>query len=499
MAKKVLINPSSSILINSIRSIGYSFKSALADIIDNSISANAKNIYITVPVESYQEYITILDDGYGMDRDELINAMTYGSTRRDGYGKDDLGRFGLGLKSASSSQCRKFSVISKKNNKINGLKWDLDEVEKNDSWNCLELSEKEIDKAYEIENLKKIDSGTLVIWEDFDIIMKKSNGKVWNYLTNELDESEHFISLVYHRFLNDKNKPLNIYINNRPVIGLDPFLELKPNPKMDTKKTSTIPCRDSYIEVTPYVLPHSEELSDNEVERLGGLPSLKNQGFYIYRNRRLIIYGTWFKLNSNDLNKELYKYGRIKVDIPNTLDDIWEVDVKKQKATIPNEILMYLKKTVSNVNIKSKEKTTKRVKLTYGENKNHIWNKALSRNEKDSYYINCDSEYIKDFLNEFNDKDRQKIERFIEVVSATLPYDDIYNSICNKKIEKALSDEQIETLTLYGLDKVKRLQKLLKCDVNTALEKTISTEPYDNEVIANAIRERIKKWEKLMI
>ncbi len=494
MAKKVLINPSSSVLINSIRSIGYSFKSALADIIDNSISANAKNIYITVPIDSYEEYITILDDGCGMDHDELINAMTYGSVRKDGYGKDDLGRFGLGLKSASSSQCRKFSVISKKNDETNGLKWDLDEVEKNNLWNCLELSEKEIKSAYQIKNLEEFDSGTLVIWEDFDIIRKISNGKVWSYLANEIDESESFISLIYHRFLNNKLKPINIYINNRKIMGLDPFLEIKSNPKMDTKKTSIIPCRDSYIEVTPFVLPHLEELSDEEIERLGGNQSLINgQGFYIYRNKRLIIHGDWFKLNSNDLNKELYKYGRIKVDIPNTLDDIWEVDVKKQKATIPQEILMYLKKTVSNVNIKSKEKTSKRVKLSYGENKGHIWNKVLSRNKKDLYYINQDSDYIKDFLNEFDDKDRKKIENFIDVVSVTLPYDDIYNSICNKKVEKTLSDDQIESLTLLGVEKVKMLQKMLKCDLKVALERTINVEPYNNEQVSNAIRERIEK------
>ena len=282
------------------------------------------------------------------------------------------------------------------------------------------------------------------------------------------------------------------------IVGLDPFLELKPNPKMDVRKTSTIPCRKSFIEVTAFVLPHLDELSDNEIKKLGGIQSLKNdQGFYIYRNRRLIIHGTWFKLNSNDLNKELYKYGRIKVDIPNSLDDIWEVDVKKQRATIPNEILMYLKKTVSSVNIKSKEKTSKRVKLSYGENKNHIWNKALSRNEKDLYCINCESEYIKDFLNEFDDKDRKKIENFIDTVSATLPYDDIYNSICNKKIENRLSEEQLEFLTLLGIEKVKSLQNLLKCDIKTALDRTISVEPYNNEEVSSTIRERIGKNGKL--
>ena len=75
----------------------------------------------------------------------------------------------------------------------------------------------------------------------------------------------------------------------------------------------------------------------------------EGQGFYIYRNNRLIIYGTWFRLSSQNVSSELYKYGRIKVDIPNSLDDMWEIDIKKQNAVIPKQILNLLKKKVADV------------------------------------------------------------------------------------------------------------------------------------------------------
>ena len=122
------------------------------------------------------------------------------------------------------------------------------------------------------------------------------------------------------------------------------------------------------------------------MKKLGGEDSLRGkQGFYIYRNERLIISGTWFRLNSSNMSSELYKYGRIKVDIPNTLDDIWEIDIKKQNAVIPKQIINYLKKSVMNVCEKSKEKNAKRTKLEYKVDTTKIWNKELSRNNKDYY------------------------------------------------------------------------------------------------------------------
>ena len=133
MAIKIKNTPSPDVLMNSMRSIGYNFRTAIADIIDNSISAKAKNIYISSPINDEKIFITILDDGEGMDDSELFNAMKYGSNK-EYYDTNDLGRFGLGLKSASLSQCRILTVASKKENVIVAYQWDLDSVIQNREW-----------------------------------------------------------------------------------------------------------------------------------------------------------------------------------------------------------------------------------------------------------------------------------------------------------------------------------------------------------------------------
>lgn len=188
MAKYILNNPSPDVLMNSMRSIGYSFKTAVADIIDNSISAHASEIKIYTPIND-DLFISFFDNGEGMSRDELLNAMKYGSDR-ECYGIDDLGRFGLGLKSASLSQCRKLTVASKKDGVISAFRWDLDSVIETKRWDCLELENDEIKQLPMIKVLTEAEKGTLVVWQDFDIAYKKSNGHVMETLSEEVDEME---------------------------------------------------------------------------------------------------------------------------------------------------------------------------------------------------------------------------------------------------------------------------------------------------------------------
>lgn len=115
MAKPVRNIPKADHLIGSMRSMGYTFESAIADIIDNSISANCQNVFLFFPTDPLHCYVSILDDGDGMSKEELLEAMRYGSTSSESVrSENDLGRFGLGLKAASLSQCRKLTVVSKK-------------------------------------------------------------------------------------------------------------------------------------------------------------------------------------------------------------------------------------------------------------------------------------------------------------------------------------------------------------------------------------------------
>lgn len=488
MAFKIENTPSPNVLMNSMRSIGYTFKTAIADIIDNSISAHAKNIYIEVPINDGDLFISILDDGEGMSRDDLFNAMKYGSDRE--YTTLDLGRFGLGLKSASLSQCRVLTVVSKNGDELAAFRWDLDAVIEEQKWDCIELEYNEIVDLPAVKTLLVRNNGTLVLWQNFDIAYKKSNGKVREYLSDEMAEAEKHLRLVFHRFLSNKFKPVKIYVNSDLLTPLDPFLE--DHPKTDSKKSSEITVENEIIRIQPYILPHISDLSDIDIEKLGGADALRNnQGFYIYRNERLIVYGKWFRLSSSDISPELLKYGRIKVDIPNTLDDIWEIDIKKQNATIPRQILNYLKKAVHDVCMRSKDKTSKRVRLTLDPDDNKIWNKALNKNQKECFYINKNSKFILHFLDEFDDANRQKILNFLDAISGALPYDDIYNSICNRRNSTDLEDEQVEAIVLEGLAQFKTIKSVIQKDNDTVMSVLTKYEPFTDAKIAQKIREII--------
>lgn len=164
MVQKINNPPTPKILINSIRQIGYSFESAAADIIDNSISVGSKNIDIYFPVSANEEiYIAFLDDGIGMNRKQAINALKIGSDFEGERNENDLGRFGLGLKSASFSQCRKLTVVSKTNDVLAAFGWDISEVEKSNEWFCYEFSNEDIEKIPKFEKLKELKHGTLVV------------------------------------------------------------------------------------------------------------------------------------------------------------------------------------------------------------------------------------------------------------------------------------------------------------------------------------------------
>ena len=489
MSKGIENSPSPSVLMNSMRAIGYTFKTALADIIDNSISAGAKNVHIFSPINDDDLFISVLDDGDAMSSVDLFNAMKYGSDRE--YSASDLGRFGLGLKSASLSQCRVLTVVSKLGNEISSYRWDLDYVSAIKRWDCLELEKEEIDSLPTIELLKKQEKGVLVIWQNFDMAYKKNDGKVREYIADEIDETESHIRLVFHRFMSSNLKHVNIYINNDLLKPIDPFLE--DHPKTDSRKVSEISLRGQVIKVQPYILPHQSDLDVEDIDKLGGIESLrKNQGFYIYRNDRLIIYGTWFRLSSSNISPELLKYGRIKVDIPNTLDDVWDIDIKKQNATIPKQILTNLKKAVSDVCSRSKEKTSKRTKLTLEKDDSRIWNKYLSKNGKESYSVNKESSFIKKFLDDFDDKDKSKILNLIDIISSNIPYDDIYNSICSKQNEIQISEEQLDAIVQEGVTQFRMTKNLLQQPNETILEVLSRYEPFNNDDIAARIWEIVK-------
>ena len=330
--EKIENPPRANYLMGSMRFMGYSFCDAVADVIDNSISAGAKSIRVLFPkTPDESPFVGILDDGHGMSDKELLSAMCYGSQSNEKVREEnDLGRFGLGMKSASLSQCKIMTVVSRKKNKTSAYRWDYDEVSKNSNggkWYVLKLSEDEIMELPCYEEFSNNESGTLVVWEDFDVIRKANGGQVFQPLTKHRDELLGHLALIYHRFM--KEDKIKFFVNYAEITPLDPFLENR-----STLSHSTIkqPLKDSngkehFILITPYKLPFVTSMSSAEQELIGGAENMnKMQGYYIYRSKRLIKYGTWFGLARHEVSK----YGRVKVDIPNSMDDIWKIDVMKK-------------------------------------------------------------------------------------------------------------------------------------------------------------------------
>ena len=188
--------PTADVLMTPMRAMGYSFESAIADIIDNSISAHAKEIMIHFPVDPSECFVAICDNGCGMTNTELFDAMKYGSeAKREGRSADDLGRFSLGLKSASLSQCRKLTVVSKKDGELSAYIWDLDVVEQRRDWYVIECFPEHINEIRFSDYLDKYENGTVVLWENFDML-EKSAGNVYAALNTRMSDTSDYLSLI---------------------------------------------------------------------------------------------------------------------------------------------------------------------------------------------------------------------------------------------------------------------------------------------------------------
>ena len=201
--------------MGSMRHMGYSFSDAIADVMDNSVSASCTTIRLIFPSNAEDIYVGILDDGHGMSKQELLRAMCYGSQANEKErSENDLGRFGLGMKSASLSQCRKMTVISKKDGEVSAYRWDYDEIKsqgQRGDWAVLELNNSEIREQYCFDELEALEHGTLVLWEELDVLYKSSGGRIFEALTKNRNYLADHLPLIYHRFISEDG--LKIFIN----------------------------------------------------------------------------------------------------------------------------------------------------------------------------------------------------------------------------------------------------------------------------------------------
>ncbi len=431
--------PYAPVLMESTRAIGYSIESAVADILDNSVAAKARNISISYNCHT-NPYVAIIDDGEGMDGDKITESMRYGSAspteERD---PDDLGRYGLGLKTASLSQCRSLTVISKQGEKIEGRRWDLDHIKFTQKWSLEQLDEKEISEQMEIDKLLGQESGTMVLWTRLDKI-KTGSLTLEKSIEEKMESVQRHLELVFHRYLSgDGVSKIQISINGNRLIAFDPFFVTKSTVVMDDEKIE-IPGRKEKVIIRPFVLPHPSNMSKEELEKYGGKEGLRNlQGFYIYRNKRLLTWGTWFKLIRMD---EFSKLARVRVDIPNSLDDLWTLDVKKSTAYPPEIVKTRLKQIVGTMSNGSKRTWTFRQRKEMEDNIIHVWDKVETR-EGIKYVVNMEHPALTALRGKLDDDSQRLLEQYLKTVQNNLPFNNLHHDLQSdvKILQDKESDE----------------------------------------------------------
>jgi len=418
-------SPRAACLVESLRAFGYELPTALADIIDNSIYAGANSVWIHFHWAGEQSAITITDDGVGMREDALREAMRPGSRNpNDVRAESDLGRFGLGLKTASFSQCRRVSVRTRQRGcPIVNRCWDLDHIAKVDEWQL--LRETSTIARTLSSTLEELTHGTSVIWENLDRLVggtKLESDKDENHFLTRAEAVRDHLSMVFHRFL-EGPRALRLFINNIPIDPWDPFLS-KDSAMQDSgqhRPIEKLQCRGSLVEIEPYVLPHLSKLGPEAHKRASGPRGWNlHQGFYIYRNRRLLVSGDWLGIRGWR-PEEHYKLARIRVDLPNSLDQEWGIDVTKSKATPPAELRDDLQRIGARTRLLAKQVYSHRgAKLNpiIHEKREFLWEQTALHNQV-FYRINRKHALVKAVLDSADNK--RKLNALLRLIEETIP------------------------------------------------------------------------------
>ena len=468
----VEIPPNPSPLIESLRDLGYSLGTALADIIDNSITAGAKKIRIFSNPSADNPMIGILDDGTGMSETVLFEAMRLGTRSplevRD---QSDLGRFGLGLKTASFSQCRKLSVMSRADGVTSCAQWDLDHVARSKKWEM-----RIPDGPSAIPWSETLGAhGTLVVWEDMGLDESEdTDDHDPADLVRELDEARSHLEVVFHRFLSGEpgHPKMDMEFNKLPLEPFDPFHST--HPATQRGPVEFLKVGNQTVRIEPFTLPHHARVSQTQWDHYGGAEGyVRNQGFYVYRERRLIIHGTWFGLARQT---ELTKLARVRVDIPNSLDQPWKIDVKKASAQLPPSVRDRLRRIIERLGVPSKRVYASRGRRLAAENRVPVWSRVQSQNQI-SYSINTEHPAVTGLLAKLEGEDRQDLLRVLEVSAAALPLDALFADFGDNANGMSNGDMSDDALRYAAISTFNHLTGLGR-PMNEVLEMMMVAEPF---------------------
>jgi len=406
-------------MVESMRAFGYSLPDAIADLIDNSITADASRVEVTLHWDGADSWIRIVDDGSGMDAATLTNAMRLGSRNpKETRDPNDLGRFGLGLKTAAFSQASVLTVASRAGG--SGLEvrgWDLEHISRTGGWSL--LCEEVAGDRPALEALGDGTVGTAVLLRRLDRLVGTADvedEQAKSHFLRLSEAVELHLGTVFHRFL---ESGLTIEVNGRPLRAWDPFLAT--DPATQALPAERLPFADEQIEVQPFVLPHHSRLSTEAHRVAAGTRGWnQHQGFYVYRARRLLVMGDWLGLPFQ--KDEHYKLARIQVDLSNAMDREWQIDVRKATARIPRELRDELKRIADATRSRAAEAYRyrgKRIARQANVDRSFVWSARVNRGTVE-YRIDRGHSLIEQALEEAGEG-RPALERVLRVVEETLP------------------------------------------------------------------------------
>ena len=419
--------PKASAMLESLRGLGYSAATAIADIIDNSIAAHATTVDISFVWRGSDSCIVVSDDGYGMTEPTLDRAMRLGELnpleRRE---SGDLGRFGLGLKTASFSQCRRLTVASQRDGSLSCMHWDLDILANSldGRWRLMEGAG--IGAAEFLESLLSRRSGTVVVWNALDRII--TPGSTEQDFLDLIDRVERHLAMVFHRYLSGPAPTLSIKVNGRAIAPWDPFLASH----MATWRSplERIPSEAGTIDIQCFVLPHRDRLSAREYEEAAGPDGwTAQQGFYVYRNRRLLVAGSWLGLGSARpwTKEETHRLARIRLDIPNTADVAWNIDVRKSRARPPVVLRERLTRLAEDTRARARRVFVHRGQQTTSSSAGPVmpaW-KAVRNADSLQYRIDSDHPAVQMVLENAGPL-RAEIQAMLRIIEETVPVQRIW-------------------------------------------------------------------------
>ncbi|BBN54402.1 ATPase [Pseudomonas chlororaphis subsp. aurantiaca] len=353
-----------------------------------------------------------------------------------------MGRYGLGLKTASISQCRRMTVISKQDTCISAFCWDLDVVIEKGAWVMLQLEESDCQVLPHFNKLSSQKSGTIVLWQNLDkLLVGEVNPE--NALGAKMLAAREHLSLVFHRFLvkEGNRAKVSIAINGSAIVPFDPFLaNHKATQPLDEEVFSV---EGKRIVVKPFILPHMSKLNSTDSQLVGGSEGVRNQqGFYIYRNRRLIIWGTWFRLARKD---ELSKLARVRVDIPNALDHLWTLDIKKSAAHPPEVVRLNLKRTIDRIRAVSGRTIAFKGRKTSDSEITPGWNEIVDRAGV-RFDINRSHPMISEFSKSLDREGQARLNLILGIIESSFPADALYNRMASDVRTEFASDRAIENI-----------------------------------------------------